>query len=204
MGTNANRTSTHQGTMGGANHSWKTRFQEGTALMAKTAREVSPKAFVWCRDHLLSVTVLMLFPMAIAGYYWSNATSETPPPPPYLALDDEKEPVPLSDPLPSGEAGLVSVTPETPMTLDAPQTLAFPMDSQGAELSFPQPLPANNALSQTEHTVPHRAPLLMAPGLVDSSGQCVWLTGTIEEFENSADHWDNASRVHDLTAPTRN
>ncbi|MCA9068400.1 MAG: hypothetical protein KDA84_05735 [Planctomycetaceae bacterium] len=157
----------------------------------------------------MSITVLLMFPMAIAGYYWSNAASESPEPPQYLQMDEADKPALVNEPLGVEPAPLVSVTPDTPMTLDAPQTVSFPAAPEGATLSVPQPLnvsPGSAApLSQTEHTVPVPFPVPVGhPKVTVSPGNCVWLTGTIEELDSSPEVWQNASRVHDLTSPIRN
>lgn len=210
MGMSANRTSAPKTTWGRTSHILKNTVQEGAALTVRTTCFLVPKAFALCRDNLLSITVLLMFPVAIAGYYWSNSTSEPPQTPEYLMMNEEKDPKPSRPTIPNDESKLVSVKPEIPMTLDAPQTLGFPAISEGAEFSVPQPLPIDltptGEVSATAAVppIPGQPPRLVEPHSTAFSAECVWLTGTIEELESSTDLWQNASRVHDLTGPSRN
>lgn len=205
----ANRTSTAKAAFSRTSRVLRNTLQDGTKFTRRVAGVVIPKAFVWFREHLLSIAVLLMFPLAIAGYYWSNATSEEAQPPEYLSLDHPHQLAPIEESL-REEAPLAAVTPETPMSLDAPPVLSFPSDSHGAELFIPQPLPIEagetERLSQTEHTNPidRILPGVTDPRIVDASANCVWLTGTIEEMESSSESWQYTSRVHELVVPRRN
>jgi len=146
-------------------------------------KTVYAKTLPWCRDHLLSLAILMVFPVAIAGYYWGSASNEGSAPPTYLDIASNAK-----NPAPVVEQQATSTVPSVPNDFSAkePKTLPpeelFSASHSAVPLALPIavdtpefPICSENLASETPGS--HRPYRLSA---ADEDQDCVWLTGTIE------------------------
>lgn len=169
---------------------------------------VSMTAYPWCREHLVSVVVLLACPVAIGFYYGTRPPAKSSPVPSYLhsnrsettqappALRSRREP-PLAK----------SVVPPFPIHSEEAEPLIFAIASEEEDAVPPLPI-------TVDHPKPisraNEGPTPLWPGhagpklsLTDSATQCVWLTGSIEPEDAMPTIIQNVSRIHDLTAPSR-
>lgn len=182
------------------------RFRFVTTTASRVVTWFCAKALPWSRDHILSLAVLLMFPLAIAAYFWGTPEADDDETPRHLQMSpvtesaSEFEDDPYSDPIP-----LSSVIPDGPLTPEEPGGNEFPPTRKRDSVKIPQPLPISvqdpEALisRKSRSALPTWNPHLPADDQIDESqGECVWLTGTIETFDPPRPI-QNASRVHELT-----
>lgn len=186
-------------------------------LVRHVADWMTSAAYPWCKDHVVSVTLLLAFPVSIGMYYGTRPETEPAPLPHYLKAERNAEtlaPPPafpkLDSPMPSKLAPRISAHPDqfnSPNVVDAAH-LTFADASQEVDAVPPLPI-------AVDHPKPisraNEAPMLAWPGLntppetpASPIAQSVWLTGSIEAEDNVPRLMQNPSRVHELTMPSRN
>jgi hypothetical protein len=176
-------------------------FRIANTSANRFAEWTSGTAFPWCRDHLLSLAVLMAFPLGIAVYQWASTNSKKSVKSSDFADHDERsnsarntrESVRQTAEIEQADVSDVH------MAFQAPELLAVPDDAGGPEFA-PLPLP----ISIDDPDPPKwNAPVPAEYETSAGSTGGVWLTGTIEEVSGSRNVIQNASRVHELTSPDR-
>ncbi len=181
-------------------------------------------AWPWCKDHIVSMAVLLGCPCLVAFYYWQTSNSEPAPLPTYLTMEDEgnSEANPART---TQREPLVSVVPEyiptpVPVVESSPNRPNY-LNPAGAErVAFPEPRPIvvespkpmPEAVSapvwppSQPQTFPPSVPTPSSenPYATASEVTAVWLTGTIETADEFPPQLQNASRANPPGYPTRN
>lgn len=170
---------------------------------------VSRSLCPWCRDHIVSVAMLLAFPTSIGMYYWSRPEAECSPLPSYLKEKRNEVSLPppsafpkLDPPRASRAAASVSVIPES----SAPLAMANDLEEGGALPPLPIAVDHPKPISRANGTPTLAWPGLNGPTETPTSGTTfgVWLTGSIEDEIAEPNLIQSASRVHELTMPSRN
>ncbi len=180
----------------------------GMAMVGGFLKTISAKAIPWCGDHVLSMAILLGFPLAIGAFYWNRDTPADTPSPGYLNQDSDPIAGKIAEDLPPvAEAPLTAVVPDVPINAVAPQILPAPHPPAELEFEFSRSMPiavdSPQFVSGT-NPEPYRdlgSGVSMADAPSSSETNCVWLTGRIETAEGPADSLRSASRVHELTMP---
>jgi hypothetical protein len=161
-------------------------------------------AYPWCKDHIVSVLLLLTFPIAIGVYYGSRPEAEPSPLPGYLNAErNAKTKTPLP-PLPKVESA--KVAPGVSANPEFPRSVAQVSEDGDALPPLPIAVDHPKPISRANEPPTLAWPGLKAAGETPTSPatKCVWLTGSIEEPEAMPALLQNASRVHELTMPSRN
>lgn len=183
--------------------------QSGSGLVHQAFQFVCRTAYPWCKDHIVSLALLLAFPTSIGMYYWTRPEADTSPLPSYLKEKRSEEtlaPPPafpkLDPPRASHVTASVSVIP------DSSASLAMGNDLEDGEALPPLPIAVDHPkpISRANEAPTLAWPGRKAPTETPTSGAAlgVWLTGSIEEDDAAPHRIQNASRVHELTRPTRN
>jgi hypothetical protein len=187
----------------------KKNAHAGSGLLHKAFHFVSRSLYPWCRDHIVSFAMLLAFPTSIGMYYWTRPEAESSPLPSYLKEkrnDETLAPPPafpkLDPPRASRVAGSVSMIPET----SVPLAMANDLEEGDALPPLPIAVDHPKPISRANDAPTLAWPGLKAPAETPTTGTTfgVWLTGSIEDDETAPNLIQNASRVHELTIPSRN
>lgn len=180
----------------------------GNASANRLVDWISSTMIPWCRGHLLSLAVLMAFPLGMAAYHWANSHSKKPVKPDYQA--DRESPQSFRDTSePKGEPFEAAEISTVSLAHEPPQLLSVPNETGGPEFA-PQPLPIAvdhpAALGSLEPSAYQNwnSPVPAEYQSPTGSAACVWLTGTIEDTGSSRTPIQSASRDPELTTPSRN
>ncbi len=170
---------------------------------------VVSRIFPWCKDHIVSAVVLLVFPFAIGMYYWGQSEFESSPIPGYLNRDRREDSPKFPQALLSQQqASAGANVPGVSSAPDSLPALTFAHVSEESDALPPLPIAVDSPkpLSRANEgpTLPWPGNASPTPTPVSAPAQSVWLTGSIESVEAAPDLIQNASRVHELTMPSRN
>lgn len=173
-----------------------------TCLLNWTSRKMLP----FCRDHVLSIIMLVAVPLGVAAFFWGSANSEKPAAPAYLQNDAPPELIPpLAEPSDVQLASAVTIGPHNSLAPEAPNVLPFADEVEDFEFDDPQPLPIAIESPAAYRSLPTWDPRVPAKSPTETgSAGGVWLTGTIEDSDISPSSIQNTSRVHEITSSNRN
>jgi hypothetical protein len=176
---------------------------------AGVARRVSDKLLPWCQDHLLSMAVLVVVPVALGAFYWNRGTPDAALPA-YLNADKNPYSEKHRDKLPKiEEAPLATVVPVEPIVApETPQLLSFADATGEGEFDYPLPIavPAPEQASDVNQrpALPLWEPQIRpASQSVNRVAECVWFTGGIEPDHAGQEAFQNTTRIHELTTHNR-